>query len=238
MRSDSSADRWSRHRTAGLFLTHGEENSPSSWQDPHFLLGCPDKVSVFLVRGLTVVSQHLRGPFENSFHPCVQAVSSKAFSVALIDPSAPARMQRRNLMIFAYCLHFSKVQLPSCLPHTFTTAIVMQRKHAHKHLCTMQGNVKWGVLGYTFQVEKQQGAPILEPGFSLREHIQAWLTGLDALWKDSCLHNGPPRCRKGVQGTARQLCEEEACGPGAGPPSWGQPPGPPRFALLNHYHSQ
>ena len=42
----------------------------------------------------------------------------------------------------------------------------MQRKHAHKHLCTMQGNVKWGVLGYTFQVEKQQGAPILEPGFS------------------------------------------------------------------------
>lgn len=108
MRSDCSADRWSRHRTAGLFLTPGEENSPSSWQDPHFLLGCPDKVSVFLVRGLTVVTQHLGGPFENSFHPCVQAVSSKAFSVALIDPSAPARMQRRNLMIFAYCLHFLK----------------------------------------------------------------------------------------------------------------------------------
>ena len=52
---------------------------------------------------------------------------------------------------------------------------------------------------------------------SLTEHIQARLTGLDVLGKDSCLHNAPSCSENGVPREAYQLCEEEELNLSAGP---------------------
>ena len=93
----------------GPFLMHKEENTPLSRQDLCFLIRRPSERSECSPGqrpGCSVpASQGCPWGLSPSLSlcTCVQAIGSKAFSVATAHPSDPDRRQRWTLMILAYC---------------------------------------------------------------------------------------------------------------------------------------